>query len=217
MTSLPLNKQIYAKYQLGPASHMTHLGNVEAIVRAGELRSYNLMRDHSYQNLANEDVQAGRAAKVVPPTGRPLHDYVPLYFGNRTPMVAVNQQHNQELVFIRFSLDLLTHGNLVITDGNARSASTVFRVFTQLTDLDILDPKAINTPKYKGNPELKRRKQAEILVPERLSLQHAYDFIAYSETAHHRLLEIFDRCGTRFNVLVRPGNWYFRTPNQGTP
>ena len=217
MNAPPLYQQIYAKYQLGPASHMTHLSNVEAIVRAGELHSYNLMRGHTYQNLANEDVQAGRAAKTVPVTGRPLHDYVPLYFGNRTPMVAVNQQYNEELIFIRFSLDLLAQGGVVITDGNARSTTTAFRSFTQLTDLDLVDPKAINTVKYAADPELKRRKQAEVLVPERLSLKYAHDFIAYSPTARQRLLEIFDRCGTKFGVQVSPGNWYFRTPSQGSP
>jgi hypothetical protein len=220
MNGLPLYKQIYARYQLSPASHMTHMNNIEAIIRAVELRSYNLMRGHTYQNLANQDVQAGRAAKIVPPTGRPLHDYVPLYFGNRTPMVAVNQQYNEELVFIRFSLDLLAHasvGSVVITDGNARSGSTAFRVFTQLADLDLVDPKAINTVKYAGDAELKRRKQAEVLVPDRLSLQHVYDFIVYSADAGQRLLDIFDRCGTTFRVQISPGNWYFRTPSQGSP
>ena len=217
MNAPPLYQQIYAKYQLGPASHMTDLSNVEAIVRAGELRSYNLMRGHTYRNLANEDVQAGRAAKTVPATGRPLHDYVPLYFGNRTPVVAVNEQHNEELVFIRFSLDLLAQGNVVITDGNARSGTTVFRLFTALADLDLLDPRAINTVRYAGDAELRRKKQAEALVLERLSLDYAYDFIVYSQTAQERLLEIFDRCGTKFRIQVSPGNWYFRTPSQGKP
>ncbi|MBI2579366.1 MAG: DUF4433 domain-containing protein [Candidatus Aenigmarchaeota archaeon] len=119
MHAQPLYKQIHAKYQLGPANHMTHIDNVAAIVQAGELRAYNLMRGTSYRNLANDDVQAGRAAKSISVTGRPLHDYVPLYFGSRTPMVAVNQRENESLVFIRFSLDMLAMGDVVISDGKA--------------------------------------------------------------------------------------------------
>lgn len=217
MNAQPLYKQIYAKYQLGPANHMTHMDNVANILDADELRAYNLMRGRSYRNLANDDVQAGRAAKVVPASGRPLHDYVPLYFGSRTPMVAVNQTHNEDLVFIRFSLDLLAMGGVVITDGNARSDTTHFRVYTQLADLDLVDPKAINTVKYAGDPELKRKKQAEVLVPNRLPLAYAYDFICYSATARQHLLDIFDRYGKKFRICVSPGNWYFRAPRQGNP
>jgi hypothetical protein len=217
MNAQPLNKQIYAKYQLGPASHMTHMDNVGAILEAGELRSYHLMRGHSYRNLANDDVQAGRAAKAVPVTGRPLHEYVPLYFGNRTPMVAVNERHNEDIVFIRLSLDLLAIGGVVITDGNARSVATQFREFTQLSDLDLVDARAINTVKYSGDPELKRKKQAEVLIPERLALSYVYEFICYSNEAKQRLLAIFEQYGKKFRVTVSPGNWYFRTPPQGTP
>ena len=216
MNAQPLYIQIYATYQLGPACHMTHMDNVGNLLQAGELRSYNLMPAGSYRSLANEDVQAGRATKIVPATGRPVHDYVPLYFGNRTPMVAVNEAQNADIVFIRFSLDLLAVGNVVITDGNARSGPTQFRVFTQLRDLDLVDPKAINTVKYAGDPELKRKKQAEVLVPERLSLVYVYEFICYSEEARQRLLAIFGQYGKRFQIRVSPGSWYFRTPHQGS-
>lgn len=194
---------------------MTHMNNVPGIIQDGELKSYNSMRGHSYFNLANPDVQAGRATKVVPPTGRPLHEYVPLYFGNRTPMVAVNQGHNEDLVFIRFSLDLLNLGGVVICDGNARAGNTKFRLYTQIEDLAILDSKAINTVKYAGDVELKRRKQAEILVPEKLSLTLAYDFICYSNSAQQRLLEIFNKYAKRYHICISPGSWYFKVPQQG--
>ncbi len=209
--------EIYKKYQLGPACHMTHIDNVPSILAATELRSYNQMRGQSYYNLANEDVQFGRSAKVIPITGRALHDYVPLYFGNRTPMVAVNQTSNENLVFIRFSLNLLANNGVVITDGNARSSATQFRSFTQLSDLDFINPKAINSVKYAHSPELKRQKQAEILVPERLSLDHALEFICYSTSAQQRLLVMFVGCGKKFKICVSPGNWYFNSQHQGNP
>jgi hypothetical protein len=79
------------------------------------------MRGQSYRNLANEDVQAGRAAIMVSATQKPLHDYVPLYLGFKTPMVAINQTHNEDLLFLRFSLDILATPGSVVCDGNARS------------------------------------------------------------------------------------------------
>lgn len=210
MTGVPLNKRIYAKYQLGPASHMTHIENLDSIFRDGFLRSKNRMSTTSYHDLANEDVQTGRATKTIDITGRPLHDYVPLYFGSRTPMVAWNQTRNEEIVFLRFSLDVLEGGAAVISDGNARSGTTKFRVAAKLTDLGLLDPKAINTVKYANDPEVKRRKQAELLILHQLPLKHLLDLICYSETAKARILEITYRYGKDYPVRIRPGTWFFK-------
>ncbi|MGZ3826699.1 MAG: DarT ssDNA thymidine ADP-ribosyltransferase family protein [Bdellovibrio sp.] len=96
----PLSKQIAEKYQIERCYHMTHIQNLAALLETGELRSYIKMRGQTYLNLSNEDVQAGRAAITVGITGRALHDYVPLYFGFKTPMLAVNQKHNEDLILL---------------------------------------------------------------------------------------------------------------------
>ena len=84
-----------------------------------------------------------------------LHDYVPFYFGVKTPMVACNQDHNDEIAYLQFSTNLLQTPATVISDGNARSGMTKFQPFTQLSDLSILDVKAIQGVKYGADPELK--------------------------------------------------------------
>lgn len=206
--NFPLYQQIRSRFGLGPASHMTHLNNLPAIITAGELCSYSQMRGRTYQNIANEDVQAGRAAKTVPPTNRPLHDFVPLYFGFKTPMVAVNKDKNEELVFLRFSLEILTTPGVVITDGNARSNVTKFRSYTQIDDLSIVDAKAVNIVKYAHDGELKRKKQAEILVPDKLPFSQVFDIICFSEAARTKALAILDGFGINKPVYVNPG-WYF--------
>ncbi len=203
-----LYQQIRSRYGLGPASHMTHLNNLPTILAAGELRSYSQMRGQTYQNIANEDVQAGRAAKTVPPSNRPLHDYVPLYFGFKTPMVAVNQDKNEEIIFLRFSLEILTSPGVVITDGNARSNSTTFRAYTCIEDLAIVDAKAVNTVKYAHDGELKRKKQAEILIPDHLPFTQVFDIMCFSDSIRTKTLEILDKFGINKSVYVNPG-WYF--------
>ncbi len=206
--SLPLYQQIRSRYGLGPASHMTHLNNLPTILGAGELRSYSQMRGRTYQNIANEDVQAGRAAKTVPPTNRPLHDYVPLYFGFKTPMVAVNQEKNEEIIFLRFSLEILQFPGVVITDGNARSNSTAFRTYSGIDDLSIVDAKAVNTVKYAHDGELKRCKQAEILVPDSLPFVHVFDLVCFSDSTRAKVLRILEEFGINKPIYVNPG-WYF--------
>jgi hypothetical protein len=190
---------------------MTHIKNLAGIVQEGAIRAYNFMRGRSYRNLSNDDVQQGRAGITVPASGRPLHDYTPLYFGFKTPMVAWNQAHNEELIFLRFSLNILAEDGVIITDGNARSTGTQFRRFQSLDDLSILDVRAVNSVRYASDSEMKRKKQAEILFPDAISFSNVLDIICFSTTAQNRVLAILAKSGMKMSVKVNPG-WYF-TPS----
>lgn len=206
--SKSLSQTINEKYQIWAAHHMTHMDNLRPILQAGELRSYNLMRRQSYRNLANEDVQAGRAGITVAASQKPLHDYVPLYLGFKTPMVAINQTHNEDLLFMRFSLDILAITGSIVCDGNARSNASKFYLFTGPEVFSSLDVTAIRSVKYARDPELKRKKQAEILIPDRLPIAQMLDIICYSEGAKTRALSILNDFGIQKAVKVNPG-WYF--------
>lgn len=213
--SKSLSQIINEKYQVWVAHHMTHIDNLKEIIQSGELRSYNLMRGQSYRNLANEDVQAGRAAITIAASQKPLHDYVPLYLGFKIPMVAINQNHNEELLFLRFSLDILGIPGTFVTDCNARSVATKFYAFTGPEVFSNIDIAAVRTVKYANDAELKRKKQAEILIPDKLQINQMLDIICYSESAKTRTLSIFTSFGISKPVKVNQG-WYFtRHPKEG--
>ncbi len=195
---------------------MTHMNNLRPILQAGELRSYNLMRGQSYRNLANEDVQAGRAAITVSASQKPLHDYVPLYLGFKTPMVAINQVYNEDLLFLRFSLDILATSGSIVCDGNARSNATKFYLFTGPDVFSSLDITAIRSVKYAKDLELKRKKQAEVLIPDRLPIAQMHDMICFSESAQNRVLSILGEFGIKKAVKVNQG-WYFVNSSQAGP
>jgi hypothetical protein len=203
-----LSQIINEKYQVWVAHHMTHIDNLSSILGSGELRSYNLMRGTDYRNLANDDVQAGRAAIVIPATGKPLHDYVPLYLGFKTPMVATNQMHNADIVFLRFSLDILSAPGSVICDGNARSNVSRFHLFNGPDTFGNLDIQAIRSVKYGRDSELKRKKQAEVLIADKLPISNLLDVICYDENARTRVLSVMNQFGIRRGVKVNQG-WYF--------
>lgn len=195
---------------------MTHIENLRPILQARELRPYNLMRGSSYYNLANEDVQAGRAAVMVSVSQRPLHDYVPLYLGFKTPMVATNQDYNEDLLFLRFSLDILATPGSVVCDGNARPHASKFYLFSGPDNFSKIDVAAIRSVKYAKDPEFKRRKQAEVLIPDRLPISQVFDIICYSESAKTRALSILSEFGIKKIVKVNQG-WYFVNPTQAGP
>lgn len=203
-----LSQEINEKYQVWVAHHMTHIDNLRPIFQSSELRSYNLMRLQSYRNLANEDVQAGRAAIIVPASQKPLHDYVPLYLGFKTPMVAINQTHNEDLLFLRFSLDILATPGSVVCDGNARSQASKFYLFNGPDVFSKVDVAAVRSVKYANYPEKKRKKQAEVLIPERLPVAQVLDIICFSENAKTRTLSILKEFGIKKDVKVNQG-WYF--------
>lgn len=187
---------------------MTHIENLQLIAQAGELRSYNGMVGAMYINMANDDVQSGRAGIIVPQTGKPLHDYVPLYFGIKTPMAACNQHQNEDFIYLQFSTDLLQTPGTVISDGNARAGATNFREVASLDDFALLDVRAIHSVKYAGDPELKRRKQAEALIRDSVPFSAVYNIATFSISSRRRVLAVLDSFGIQKRVSVSPG-YYF--------
>lgn len=205
--SKPIYQQIREKFQLGPAMHLTHISNLAGIISGG-LLSYNQMRAKSYFDLSDPSVQLGREYKVVPHTGKPLHDYVPIYFGWKTPMVMCHEDKNEDIIFLRFSLGILQIPDAVFSDGNARSTATKFFSFSNIDDLSVLNCKAINAVRWVGDDEKKRQKQAEILIPNTVPFAQVYDIVCYSKSAQNRILAIMAESGINKTVLVNPG-WYF--------
>ena len=213
---MPLHKDIRERFSLPPAHHMTRVENLESIFKAGEIYSHNRMKTKgSHQSISNPDVQAARAKITIPVTGRPLHDYVPLYFGFKTPMVAVNKAIYESLLFILFSLDILETSGVVISDGNARSTQTKFTLFSSIDDLSLLDVQAVLGTKYAADSELKRKKQAELLVPDSLPIRKALIVLCFSENTRNTVSGLAQKHGISLAARVNKG-WYFPV-EQGDP
>ena len=209
------SNQIKAKFNLPFINHMTHIKNLKSILEENGLRSYNLIQNSSHISLANEDVQKGRASITVKSSGRPLHDYVPIYFGFKTPMVAWNQNRNEDLIFLRFPLEILQIPGAIITDGNARATRSSFYPFQIIDDLSRVDTKAIQTLKYAHDQDLKRRKQAEILIPDFLPISYLYDIICFSDNSRNELLNIIKIFNTTIPLKVNKGWYYIQTSPSG--
>jgi hypothetical protein len=77
-----------------------------------------------------------------------------------------------------------------------------------LEDLSIIDVSAVRSVKYAHDLELKRKKQAEILIPDRLSYSGVIDIICFSDVKKLEILNILQKSGTKTSVIVNQG-WYF--------
>ncbi|MGV1008085.1 MAG: DUF4433 domain-containing protein [Dermatophilaceae bacterium] len=120
-----------------------------------------------HASVADEDVQGRRRSKSVP-GGRPLHDYVNLYFDARNPMMFRRKGQREELAVLRISPGVLDAPNAVIADGNAASSGT--RFMPAPGGLQELDASRVYA-EFWTDPDLwtyyekKRERCAELLVP----------------------------------------------------
>ena len=206
-----LSTQIRQNYELGNVQHMTDFENLESIFSNGEILSHNQVNSQNVTitDISNVSVQTGRAIITIPCTGKALHNYVPLYWGKKTPMVSALRERNDSLVFLMFSTNLLAEYDCVISDGNARTAGTSFRSYTQLSDLDLLTPKDINTHKYAHDTEVKRRKQSELLVLDRLPLKHLLYLVCPSNEVKLKVEALKTTHGVNCGVCIGGGNYYY--------
>lgn len=117
---------------------MVHRNNLDSILNSGAIYSKTRMGTKPFVSIAYESVQELRSKIIVTSSGRRLHDYVPLYFGNRTPMIAALEKQNEDILFLRFSLDILELPGVVLANGNAATAGTTFHPYTNLDSLGIL-------------------------------------------------------------------------------
>ncbi len=119
-----------------------------------------------------------------------LHDFVPLYWAIHTPMQYVVTQRpgvfpQDELVFVVFdSTDILAIPSIWTTDGNAASNDTT--PYVGVGALPYLDWKVLETPDC-WSREYKRRKCAEVLVPDQIPASAISEIRVYSDVARRRL------------------------------
>ena len=130
--------------------HMTDVGNLRSILTAGQLVSLNGLRreQHDFTNIAYETLQDRRATKQVScGPGGVLHDYVPFYFGPRSPMLFVIKQGRvasylggqRSVVHLATTVEAIqqTGARFVFTDGHA--IMELSRFYEDLSDLTKVD------------------------------------------------------------------------------
>jgi len=147
--------------------YITKIRNVPSIMTKGIL-SYKQSKKIDHNSVAMEEIQERREKKIVP-GGRPLHEYVNLYFHARNPMLYVRQSQHIDLCILRVSPQVLDLPEVVITDSNASSAYARFAPAPR--GLSIVD-KEMTFAEYWTHPDpfeamrCKSAKCAEVLVPD---------------------------------------------------
>jgi hypothetical protein len=146
--------------------YITPIANLPSIAARGILSHHRA--DHvEHESIADESVQDKRVGKRVP-GGLLLHDYVNLFFDARNSMMYRRLNHRMSIAVLRVHPAVLDIEETVVSDGNAASPSTVFG--PSPGGLAALNEESIYAHSWDHpdpwiKKELKRRRSAEVLVP----------------------------------------------------
>jgi hypothetical protein len=202
--------------------HITPIENLQMILEASELRAKRALdqEDRGYTNIAHRSIQDRRAHTRIPcgPRGM-LHDYVPFYFGPRSPMLFTISRGNVEgftggqgsIVHLVSTVQAVRAAGLgfVFTDGHGIMAFTDF--YDDLTLLDEVDWPLMRARYWADTDDdldRKRRRQAEFLVHQRFPVGLIQEIGVMDRQRKAETEALLAACGLAIPVSVRPG-WYY--------
>lgn len=196
---------------------MTHIENIPHVLIHGLVHRDSPNADPNYRSIGDGSLIATRNEMVLD-NGRYLGEYIPFYFGTRTPMLFVIQKgHNQvaktpadRIVYCVSSVQeiIKRQHEFVFTDGHAKDKFSNQYSPASINQIDsILDKKAIDSQfwKDKNDLDLKRRKESEFLVLGDIAASAILGYGVYNQNSKNELI----RFGIDQNkIAVRP-NFYF--------
>jgi hypothetical protein len=206
-----------------PILHLTHGANLANIIAAGGLWSTNHRpaRVSLERSIAYDHIQSRRARTQVPcGLGGVLHDYVPFYFGERSPMlyanhtgrVAANPEGQRPLVYLVSSVEAVVGAGLqfVFTDGHAemRPLTSYFDTLGELAHVDWPTTHARWWKDTSDDPDRCRRKQAEFLVYRFFPWRLVAEVVVIDESVRAAVEQQLARSPHSVSVRIDSG-WYY--------
>lgn len=200
------------------AFRITHIDNIPIILRNGLVRASSPLRDENYVSIGDKQVINLRGERQV--KGYLLNDYIPFYLGPRSPMLyviqhgynGVQQVEPEKIVYCVIKLEDLVNDEIdcIFTDGHALSALTSFFTKEKLSQIDSIvryDDVYSSQWNSEDDIDLKRRKEAELLIKSDLPVKYICGYVVYNEMAKQKLIEL----GIDGNKIVVSHGYYFKS------
>lgn len=198
------------------AFRITHIDNIPHILKNGLVKADSPLHDENYVPIGDQQIIGLRGETNV--KGYQIGEYIPFYLGPRSPMLYVIQHgyngvqrvEPENIVYCVIRLDDLISNNIdcIFTDGHALSFLTSFyskdklSIINEIVKFDDAYSSQWNSDE---DLDLKRRKEAELLIKNDLPVQFLRGFVVYNNRAKDILIEK----GVAENMIaVKPG-YYF--------
>ena len=179
--------------------YLVSIDNLISISQSGLLCRNRVCGCVKTLDIADINIIERRQRKTI--FDRSLLDFVPLYFTPRNPMLfSLRVKGIQDKIAILcLNKNLLLQEGTVFTDGNAASIET--RYFRNPMDLENLDWDCIRAPRWPDFEDGRRKRCAEVLVPEQIPFSHVQKIITRTEDARSR---VYETIGEKIKVELQP-------------
>lgn len=186
------------------AYHFSHIDNLPNLLRTGFLaNNHKNFPQDSHRSIAAAGIQKRRAAMKVPcGPGGCVHDYVPLYFGARSPMLlgVINAKNidQMDILYFEFPISLLNSANAVFTDASANTNEPP-NFYSDPADMGELNWSEIDSVKWSSKTEaLRHQRMAELLVYGELPLSAATCCVVWNDYMKSEVEKIVAASGAPF-------------------
>ncbi|WP_227625987.1 type II toxin-antitoxin system toxin DNA ADP-ribosyl transferase DarT [Geofilum rubicundum] len=179
---------------------MTHIENIPHILQHGITHSTSANANRNFVPIGDSRLISTRNNFLLN-NGRRLGDYIPFYFGPRTPMLYVIQNGfnmvaptpAENIVYCVSSVQKMIDLGLdfVFTDGHAIDGFSSQHTAADLWNIEtLLDMRAIYDRYWNDENDLdkKRRKEAEFLVVGDIASSAILGYLTYNENARDRVV-----------------------------
>ncbi len=196
---------------------MTHIENIPHILQNGLTHSTSAKSNKNYVPIGDNSLISTRNNFVLN-NSRRLGDYIPFYFGSRTPMLYVIQKGfnmvdpvpAEKIIYCVSSVQKIIELKLdfVFTDGHAVDCFSTLYSANEIDNIKkLLDMNAIKAKYWREENDLdkKRRKEAEFLVLGDIPSEAILGYLTYSERAKNKLINF----GIDPSKVHIKSNYYF--------
>ena len=198
------------------AFRITHIDNIPHILKNGLVKADSPLHDENYVPIGDPQIIGLRGDIEV--KGYRIGDYIPFYLGPRSPMLYVIQHgyngvqrvEPEKIVYCVIRLDDLINNNIdcIFTDGHAVSFLTSFYSRDKLSSInEIVKFDDVYSSQWNSEEDLdlKRRKEAELLIKNDLPVQFLRGFVVYNNKAKDFLIVK----GVADNMIAVMPSYYF--------
>ena len=210
---------IPVEYANRPLYHFTHIENLPGILEYGILSTNEMQhRGIAHKNVAYDNIQDRRSVmEVLCGCGGVVHDYVPLYFCKRSPMLYAILQRGiidqKQIIYLEFPIQILEQYQSVFTDASANTLPPP-TFYDDTSKLTVIDWKAIDT--WRWGPQhdteeisVTQKKQAEVLIHKVLPIDSLNRVVAYDQHCMTNAEKIFEERGVCLPAIVSGGCGYY--------
>lgn len=191
-----LDPQKLTKIPFGGLFYTAHIDNIESILELGIL-SHNIAHSKGLvtEDISDQQVNA-RRNRIVTSLGKNIHDFAPLYFNPKNPMLyrLCKTMNRENLILLKVNPHILLANDVAFSDGNAATSTTKF--YNDIQDFNRLNWSLINKGswnhyEYEIKKEQGRIMCSEVLVKDNIPCYYITDLFTFNQNSIERILPMF--------------------------